>query len=52
MKIDNKQHWKWQWDWKLLFGSPVLGPAKDQNWTRPRPEKTRKLEDQRKTTKD
>jgi len=41
----------------LVFGSPVLGLAKDRDWTGTGPEKTGKLEDRkrpdfRKTAKD
>ena len=42
---------------QILFEGPVLGPAKDQDWTGPGPERTGKLKDRKrpdrvKTAKD
>ena len=42
---------------RLVFEGPVLGPAKDQDWTGPGPERTAKLKDRKrldriKTAKD
>ena len=32
---------------KVVFEGPVLGPAKDRDWTGPGPERTAKLKDRK-----
>ena len=44
-------------EFAVVFEGPVLGPAKDRDWTGPGPERTAKLEDRKrldrvKTAKD